>query len=77
MDSDDKQIKKIKTKRKEVSFLQRHIFNVGNVFSSIWVRRIIQVNNGFEWFVLGCRYSFLFNFRLLLVIVYLLYEVNK
>jgi hypothetical protein len=79
MDPDgDKQIKtQIQQKRKETSFLQRYISNVGDVLSPIWVRRSIQINNGFEWFILGCRYRFLFYFRLFLVVVYISYEVLK
>lgn len=67
----------IQRKREQTSFLQRYIANVGNVLSPIWVRRLIQVNNGFEWFVLGCRYRFLFNFRLFLVVLYISYEILK
>jgi len=67
----------IQRKREQTSFLQRYIANVSHVLSPIWVRRLIQVNNGFEWFVLGCRYRFLFNFRLFLVVVYISYEVLK
>lgn len=75
MDGDDsEQDKKIKRKRETHSFLQRYITNVSDVLSTIGVRRIIQVNHGFEWFILGCRYRFLFNFRMFLVILYLAYE---
>lgn len=59
------------------NFLQRYITNVGNVLSPIWVRRIVQIDNGFKWFLLGCRYSFLFHFRLFLVILYFTYEIIK
>ena len=68
---------KIKRQRKEINPLQRYIANVSNVLSPIWVRRLIQINNGFEWFVLGCRYRFLFNFRLFLVFLYITYQVFK
>ena len=57
--------------------LSRYISNVSDVLSPVWLRRIVQINNGFEWFVLGSRYNFLFNFRLLLVIVYLTYETFR
>ena len=73
-DGDSKNDTQIKRKGTQVNFLQRYISNVSDVLSPIWLRRIVQVNNGFEWFVLGSRYNFLFNFRLLLVIVYLTYE---
>ena len=77
MDPDGEQIKKIKRQKQKTSVLQRYVSNVSDVLSPIWLRRIVQVNNGFEWFVLGSRYNFLFNFRLLLVIVYLTYETFR
>lgn len=78
MDPDgEKQIKKSSRKRKETSFLQRYISNVGNVLSPIWLRRLIQTNYGLEWLLLGCRYRFLFNFRLFLVVFYITYQVLK
>jgi hypothetical protein len=78
MDGDDsEQNKKTKRKRETIGFLQRYVINVGDVFSTIWVRRTIQVNHGFKWFILGCRYRFLFNFRMFLVLLYLTYETFK
>lgn len=78
MDEDDSEKNK-QTKRQESSpnFLQRYLTNVSDVLSPIWVRRLIQVNNGFEWFILGSRYRFLFNFRMFLVIIYITYETFK
>ena len=77
MDPDGEQIKKIKRQKQKTSVLQRYVSNVSDVLSPIWVRRLIQINNGFEWFVLGCRYRFLFNFRLFLVFLYITYQVLK
>ncbi len=78
MDGDDsEQNQKFKRKGKKTNFLQRYVINVGNVLSAIGVRRFIQVNHGFEWFILGCRYRFLFNFRMFLVLLYLTYETFK
>lgn len=78
MDEDDsEENKQIKEQRPQINFLQRYITNVSDVLSPIWVRRFIQVNNGFEWFILGSRYRFLFNFRMFLVILYLTYETFK
>ena len=74
---DSKNNQKIQRKREETNFLQRYVSNVSNVLSPIWVRRIVQVDNGFKWFILGSRYNFLFNFRVLLVIIYLAYETLK
>ena len=78
MDPDgDKQVQKVKAKRTQDNVLQRYIANVSNVLSPLWLRRLIQINNGFEWFVLGCRYRFLFYFRMFLVVLYLTYETFK
>lgn len=76
-DDDSEQNKKIKRKGEEDNFLQRYITYVSDVLSPIWVRRVLQVDDRGNWFILGCRYSFLFNFRLFLVILYLTYEVFK
>jgi hypothetical protein len=78
MDPDgDKKNKISKREKQKNNFLQRYVSNVSDVLSPIWVRRLIQVNNGFEWFILGCRYRFLFNFRLFLVFLYITYQVFK
>lgn len=66
-----------KIKREKISLFQRYLTCIGHVLSPIRVRRPLQVNNGSEWFILGCRYSFLFNFRLFLVVLYLSYEIFK
>lgn len=57
------------------SILQRFISDVGNVFSPARVRRLIQINDGGNWFILGCRYRFLLNFRIFLVILYFTFEI--
>jgi len=78
MDADgSKQIEILKEQRNEIGFLQRYILNVSDVLSPIWVRRFIQINNGFEWFILGSRYCFLFYFRFFLVVLYISYEILK
>jgi len=76
-DGDSKNSKKIKNKRFKVEFIQRYITNVSDVLSSVWIRRFIQVNNGYEWFILGSRYRFLFHFRMFLVILYITYTTLK
>jgi hypothetical protein len=76
-DGDSKEDKQIKRKGTQVNFLQRYISNVSDVFSPLWLRRPIQINNGLEWFILGSRYRFLFYFRLLLVVVFLIVEIFK
>jgi hypothetical protein len=57
------------------SIIQRFISDVGNVFSPARVRRIIQVDDGGNWFILGSRYRFLLNFRIFLVILYFTFEI--
>lgn len=76
-DGDSKQNKQTKTKRTSLDVLQRYISNVSDVLSAIWVRRTIQNDNGYKWFVLDSRRGLLFNFRLFLVIVYITYEIFK
>ena len=76
-DDDSEQNKKLKRKGEEANFLQRYVTYVGDVLSPIWVRRVLQIDDRGDWFILGCRYSFLLNFRLFLVVLYLAYEVFK
>ena len=76
-DGDIKKNKQIKRKRTQINFIQRYISNVSNVLSPLWIRRPIQINNGYEWFILGSRYNFLFNFRLFLVVVFLIIQIFK
>ena len=77
MDEGDQEPKQIQEKREKNDSLQGYVSYVSDVLSPIWVRRPIQVNHGFKWFILGCRYRFLFNFRMFLVMLYLAYEVFK
>lgn len=78
MDEDDSEKnQQIKKQKPSSNFLQRYLTNVSDVLSPIWVRRIIQIDNGREWFVLGSRYRFLFHFRMFLVILYITYETFK
>ena len=76
-DCDIKKNKQVKRKRTQINFIQRYISNVSNVLSPLWIRRPIQINNGYEWFILGSRYNFLFNFRLFLVVVFLIIQIFK
>jgi len=76
-DGDIKKNKQVKRKRTQNNFIQRYISNVSNVLSPLWIRRTIQINNGYEWFILGSRYNFLFNFRLFLVVVFLIIQIFK
>jgi hypothetical protein len=73
-DDDSEQNKKTKRKKGTSNVLQRYVAYVSDVLSPIWLRRLIQINDGNHWFILGCRYHFLFNFRVFLVILYITYE---
>jgi len=89
MDGDpDKQTKeKSSTPERESTEVQREeesnsldegdVANVSDVLSAIWLRCIIQIDNGCKWFILGSRCSFLFNFRLFLVGLYIAYTLSK
>ncbi len=76
-DGDSKNSTKVKKERIKIGFLQRYVSIVSDVLSPIWLRRTIQINNGFEWFVLGSRYHFLFYFRLFLVVIYFSFQIFK
>jgi hypothetical protein len=65
-----------KNQKKSVK-IKRRILNVRNVLSAFWVRFSIQANNGLEWLILDSRYYILFNFRVLLALVYLLFQMVK
>lgn len=76
-ESDSKKNKQIKGKRASFDVLQRYIANVGNVLSTTWLRCTIQANDGTDRFVLGSRRYLLLNFRLILVGLYITYEIFK
>jgi len=64
-------------KDKKTKKAKRSLFNVRNVFPTIWLRFSIQANNGLKWFLLDSRYYFLFNFRMFLVIIYIIIKTFK
>lgn len=70
-----KQNKTVSEEGDPYSIIQRYVSDVSNVFSSARVRCIIQINDGFNWFILGSRYRFLLNFRIFLVILYLTFQI--
>lgn len=61
-----------KTQRqgKKISLIQGYLANVSDVLSPLWIRRPLQVIDGNNWLILGCRYNFLLYLRLFLVILY-------
>lgn len=64
------------SKRIENNLISRYLSNVSYVLLAIWVRCPIQIIDGSNWFVLGSRFNFLFNFRLFLVVLYFLFTKN-
>lgn len=77
MDPDGEQNQKTKTQGQEINVLQRYLSNVSDVLSTSWIRCTIQADDGTHRFVLGSRRYLLLNFRLFLVILYIIYEVSK
>jgi hypothetical protein len=77
-DSDSKKNKTHKTRSKEtIDIVQGLILDARNVLSPVWLRRIIQTNNGYKWFLLDGRCRFLLYFRMLLVILYIAIQIFK
>ena len=72
-----RKITKIKNKKRTYNFLQRYITNACNVFFTTWVRCIIQIYNGYYRIILDGGYNILLNFRMLLVMLYITYEIFK
>jgi hypothetical protein len=66
----------IQTQRDKTNPLSRYVAYVSDVLSPIWVRRLIQIDDGGNWFVLGCRYRFLLYFRMFLVIFFYIIKDN-
>lgn len=44
--------------------------DVSHVLSAFWVRLSVQINNGLEWLILDSRYYILFNFRVVLALLF-------
>jgi hypothetical protein len=60
-----------------INAIQRYIANVGNVFSAVWLRCPIQINNESNRFVLDSRYRFLFYLGIFFYILLFTYEAFK
>jgi len=67
MEGDSKTIKKIKG----------WLFDVSHVLPTIWLRLPIQTDNGSKWVLLDSRRYLLFNFRVLLAIIYFAIQAFK
>jgi len=77
MDGDSIILNNAKTDKKENNCFKRYFTNVSDVFSTARLRCTIQADDGTDRFVLGSRRYLLLNFRLFLVILYIIYEVSK
>lgn len=79
MDEGDSKNEDTKIERQErtFDFFQRYIVDACYVFFTAWIRCIIQIYNGYHRFVLDGGYRILLNFRMLLVILYLTWEIFK
>jgi len=67
-------VKKDKTKAKS---LKGHIFDVGNVLPTIWLRLPFQIDNGGQWIILGGRSYLLWNLRILFCLLYFAVQAFK
>ena len=73
----ESKICEIKKQTKKTGSIKTSFADACNVFSTIWLRCSVQINNGFDRFVLDGRPGFLFYFRLFLVIIYFAYTNIK
>lgn len=67
----------IKKKTKKADSNEGSIPDVGDVLPPVWVRRTLQIYNGYERLILDGRYSFLFYFRIFLAVIYFAYTNLK
>lgn len=74
MDSDSDT--QIQTQRHKTNPLSRYVAYVSDVLFALGIRRIIQIDDGGNWFVLGCRYHFLLYFRVFLVVLFYIFKTN-
>jgi len=65
----------LQRQNKKIYFLQRYFPTISHVFSAVWLRLPLQADYGRYRFILGCRYNFLFPFRMLLALFYILVQI--
>lgn len=75
--ADERKIETTEDEGESDSIIPRFVTYVGNVFSPIRLRYAVQIDDGINRLILGSRYSFLFYFRIFLVLVYITYETIK
>jgi len=74
---DSKNITQIQREESPFRIFQRDIINASHVLSPVWLRRVVQTNNGLDRLILGSGRSFLWNFRVFLCFIYLVYALLK
>ena len=67
----------IKKKTKKTVSNEGSVSNASDVLPPVWVRRSLQIYNGYKRLLLDGRYSFLFYFRIFLAVVYFAYTNLK
>lgn len=63
--------------KKTTKKIQRTISDASDVLSSLWVRLPVQIDNGSNWFLLGSRSYFLWNFRMFLAVLYFVVKATQ
>lgn len=69
--------REIKNKTKKAEPNEGSVTDVSDVLPPVWVRRALQIYNGYKRLILDGRYSFLFYFRLFLAVLYFAYSNFK
>jgi len=69
--------RKITEESDSYSIVSRFISDVSDVFSTFGVRCAVQIYDGYNRLLLGSRRGLLLNFRLILVSLYITYEICK
>jgi hypothetical protein len=62
---------------KKITHTKGNIVNVSDVFSAFWLRCVVQIHHGYNWFVLGRRYYFLLYLGIFLYILLFIKEIFK
>ena len=63
--------------KEAITKLKGWLSNAGNVLFALWIRLSFQAYHVGNWLVLGGRSYFLWNLRLLFLVIYLAFEIFK
>ena len=66
-----------KKNKKKAKSLKGNFFDACNVLPTLWVRLPIQAHHGANWIILDSRRYLLWNFRLLLCLLYIAVQAIK